>query len=168
MSNLWNLTNEVEKLYIDLSQSVDEETGEINDEEIVKALAVKETEFNDKAIAVATVQRRFESRTKEIAEEIKRLQALKKRSESVSERLKSSLQEACQRLGKTKIDGISAAISFRASQKTVIDDENIIPEEYFNIKITKTPDLTKIKNAINNGENINGAHLENCQNIQIK
>ena len=80
--SLYNLTNDVEKLYSDLMASVDEETGEL-DERISNALAVKEEEFRGKAIAVATVKRRFGSMVDEIDTEIARLTALKKRYKGV-------------------------------------------------------------------------------------
>lgn len=171
MSNLYQLSNEVEKLYSDLIVSVDEETGEINDTEIQNMLAVKEAEFDDKAIAVATVQRRFVARSNEIDEEIKRLMVLKKRSDATAERLRQSLLMACERLGKTKIDGISATISFRKSERVKINDEiNLtgIPDKFIKVKMTKSADKTAIKEALKAGEVIDGASLEEVNNIQIK
>ncbi|MBQ8427409.1 MAG: siphovirus Gp157 family protein [Clostridia bacterium] len=167
MPNLYMLSKDVETLYSDLMNSVNEETGEI-DVDIAGALAVKEEEFDTKAVAVATVMRRFESSEKEIDAEIKRLTALKNRAKAVKERLKSSLSEACQRLGRTKIEGISATIGFRKSEKTVVDNEELLPDDYFNITMTKKPDLTKIKQAIQLGLDVPGAHVETVQNIQIK
>lgn len=167
MANLYTLSREVEMLYVDLLNSVNEETGEV-DVDLTNILAVKDEEFNQKAIAVATVQRRFDSDVSEIDAEIKRLQAMKERARGVSERLKNSLSEACQRLGKDKIDGVSAKISFRKSEKVVAYNEEEIPEEYFNVTMTKKPDLKRIKDAIKNGVEIAGARIDVCNNIQIK
>lgn len=167
MPNLYNLTNDVETLYNSLMASVDEETGEVS-ADIAQALDVKEEEFNGKAVAVATVSRRFGAMVSQIDGEIKRLQALKERAKNTEQRLKQSLAEACQRLGKTKIDGISATISFRRSEKTIVDDETVLPEELFNVTITKKPDLTRIKSIISAGGTVPGAHVETVQNIQIK
>lgn len=171
MSNLYQLSNEVEKLSSDLMASVDEETGEINDMAITEILAVKEAEFNDKAIAVATVQRRFVAQSNKIDEEIKRLTALKKRSEATAKRLEQNLLTACERLGKTKIDGISATISFRKSERVKLNDEiNLtgIPDKFIKVKMTKSADKTAIKEALKAGEVIEGASLEEVNNIQIK
>lgn len=167
VSNLYCLTSDVEQLYKALSDSIDEDTGEVNID-IANALQVKEEEFDKKAIAVATVQRRFKRNVQEIKDEIERLQALKKKVENVSERLENSLSEACQRLGKEKIEGISAVITFRKSTKTIVDDESLLPDEYINVTMIKKPDATKIKKAILSGAHINGAHLEETKNIQIK
>ena len=167
MSSLYTLTNEMEELSNALWDSLDEETGEVDDV-IVNALMVKEEEFNEKAIAVATIQRRFDSRIDEISTEIKRLQAMKKKAENISDRLRQSLINGCERLGKERVDGISASISFRKSERTVIEDESVLPEEFFNVVMTKKPDLTKIKNAIKSGNEVLGARLETIKNIQIK
>ena len=172
MSNLYRLTNEMENLYEMLVNSaemgmVDEETGEI-DERLLTALTCKEEEFNEKAIAVATVCRRFQNTEEQIEAEIKRLTALKKNCVKVQDRLTNSLDTALQKVGKTKIDGISASIGYRKSTKTVIENENDIPEEYFNVTITKKPDLTKIKKSIQAGNEVPGAFLQELNNIQIK
>lgn len=172
MSNLYQLTNEVENLHEILMNSVqmgmvDQETGEI-DERIIKALEVKIEEFDKKAIAVATVSRRFGNFKEQIQAEMKRLKVLLDGCDKVQERLNNSLEDACLRLGKSKIDGISASISFRKSTKTIVDNENLIPEELFNVTMTKKPNLTKIKELIKAGVEIQGVHLEEKQNIQIK
>lgn len=165
--SLYELTNEVENLYLMLEDSIDLETGEI-DEQINKALEVKESEFNDKAVAVATVWRRYQSRLDLLENEIARLTALKNKAKAVQGKLEYSLTTACERLGKEKIEGISANISFRKSDKTIIDNEEIIPEDYFNITMVKKPNLTEIKKAIKNGVEIPGARIETRKNIQIK
>lgn len=167
MTNLYFLSNEVEQLYNELINSVNDETGEIN-VDIANALSVKEAEFDEKAIAVATVSRRFNSQIKLIDEELTRLKLLKDRATSIEQRLKDSLTAACERLGKTNIDGISAKISFKKSTKTIVDNESLLPDEFIKVTMTKKPDLTKIKAVINAGGEVAGAHLETCNNIQIK
>lgn len=164
--NLYCLSKEVENLYEALVNAVDEETGEVNID-VSKALEVKEEEFNQKAIAVATVERRFEVLVKDIEAEINRLTLMKKRYENAGNRLKNSLTEACQRLGKNKVEGIGASISFRTSERTVVD-ETILPEEFFNVTMVKKPDLKRIKAALEYGETIEGAKLEVVRHIQIK
>ena len=49
-----------------------------------------------------------------------------------------------------------------------IVDFDKLPEEYIKTKIEKNPDKVAIKNAIKNGENINGAKIVTNYNIQIK
>ncbi len=61
-----------------------------------------------------------------------------------------------------------ADISFRASEQTVIDNADAVPEEYMTVKTTYTPNKTAIKEAIKAGKEVPGAHLEQKKNIQIK
>lgn len=165
--NLYQLSNELESLYHRIIDSVDEETGEI-DTELANALTVKEEEFDQKAIGVAIVGRRLNTTVDEIDAEIERLTALKKVYKARAERLENAVATACERFGKTKIDGIGARISFRKSERVVIDNETEIPDEFIDVKMTKKPSLTRIKDAIKQGQDVKGARIETVQNLQIK
>ena len=169
MSNLYQLSNEVESLYNQLINGVDEDTGEVLlNNEIAELLKAKEQEFDNKAVAVATVSRRFKARAEEIDEEIKRLKAMKDYAEKTEERLKNALKTACEITGKTKIDGLSARISFTTRDKVEILDDSKIPDEFMQVYITKKPKLTEIKEAIKNGKTVDGAELIKNTTIQIK
>ena len=56
----------------------------------------------------------------------------------------------------------------RDSKKTEIIDESLIPDEYMNTKITKTPDKTAIKKAIEAGTEVAGAQVVDNTTITIK
>ena len=79
-----------------------------------------------------------------------------------------SISNACERLNIDRIDGISATISFRKSEQTIIDNETEIPDEFIAVTMVKKPDKTAIKNAIKSGREIKGAHIETVKNLQIK
>lgn len=165
--SLYNLTAEYQELYNKLWESIDEETGEV-DMAISNALEAKGQQFLEKAVAVATVYRKFDSEIALYEAEIKRLTECKKRLENCRDRLKDNLANACQSVGVEKIDGVYAKISFRTSESVEIDDIDLIPEEYLVIKSEVKPDKTAIKNAIKSGRDIRGVHIEKTQNIQIK
>ena len=167
MGSLYLITRDCQELYDKLIDSLDSETGEI-DGEIANALAVKQEEFENKALNVAGVVRMFENKSDEIDREIERLTAIKDKIDNTVGRLKTSLSTACQTLGFEKIEGIHAKISFRKSEKTVIDNLEEIPQEYKVEKVTYTADKTKIKEALKSGLNVSGAHLEENKSIQIK
>ena len=167
MANLYNLTNDMQELYKKLDDSIDEETGEIDDE-IANALAVKQEEFESKAINVATVIRIFKAKSAEVAAEIERLQAIGEKYDKLIDRLSFNLAKSCIELGFEKIEGMHAAISFRKSEKVIIDDLEALPYEFKTLKTTVSADKKKLKEAIKNGELINGAHIEESKNLQIK
>lgn len=78
MFDIYQLSAEVKDLERQLIDSIDEDTGEI-DTAIMQALSGKREEFNDKAISVAKLTRKFERRKAEIDDEIKGLKLSRKR-----------------------------------------------------------------------------------------
>lgn len=165
--SLFALTGEYQKLYNALMESVNEETGEL-DIDISKELEQVEGEFTAKAVAVATVYRKLKLDSSELDGEIKRLKAIKDRIDKQSDRVKEYLSMACESVGITNISGIYANISFRKSEETVIDNQDLLPAEYIVEKTTYSPDKVKIKAALKAGKEVQGAHIEEKQNIQIK
>lgn len=163
--SLYNLTTEYLNLYNQLIESADDDG--VVDIAISQALVVKEKEFTEKAVAVATVYRKFDNEISLYGQEIKRLQDYKKRLEKCRDKVKENLSTACQSVGIEKINGMYASISFRASESVDIDNIDLIPEEYLTKKVEIKPDKTAIKKAIQSGIEINGAHIEKKQNLQI-
>lgn len=168
--SLYGLSHEYVELYNALIESADEETGEI-DIDISEAFEKIQGAFEEKAISTATVYRILGNYSDEIDKEIKRLQALKKHTESQQEKVERYLTEACERTGVLSLKGIYANISFKTNPpKVVFDDESAIPEEYIveKVKVEKSISKTEIKKAIQNGIKVPGAHLEQERKIQIK
>lgn len=165
--SLYSLTDECRNLYDALMASVDEETGEV-DISLVNALAERQEAWEDKAVAVACVYRSLDEDAARVGREIERLTAMKKRLERERDRVKEGLSAAFTTLGVEKVKGMYADISFRASEQTVIDNADELPEEYMTVKTTYTPNKTAIKEAIRAGKEVPGAHLEQRKNIQIK
>lgn len=168
--SLYGLSREYVELYNALIESADEETGEI-DIDISEAFEKIQGAFEEKAIATATVYRALGKYSKDVDEEIKRLQALKEHADSQQRKVEQYLAEACERTGIVSLKGIYANISFKTNPpKVVFDDEKAIPKEYITekVKIEKSISKTEIKKAIQNGIEVPGAHLERERKIQIK
>ena len=89
-----------------------------------------------------------------------REKAAKNKAESIKNYLSYALNGA-------NFKTTKCALSFRKSERTVIDDIYSIPENFLKYS-EPTANLNEIKKAIKNGEEIKGAHLEETQNIQIK
>ena len=99
-----------------------------------------------------------------LKEEKEAFSAREKAAKNKAESIKNYLSYA---LNGENFKTTRCVLSFRKSEKTVIDDIYSIPEIYLKYAEPKA-DLTEIKKAIKNGEEIKGAHLEEAQNIQIK
>ena len=167
MASLYNLATEYQELYTALVSTADEETGEV-DVDIAAALANVQGTFEEKAIATATVSRMLGNTVEEVSKEIDRLKRLKAHLEREDGRVREYLKRAMEMTGTEKVQGISASISFRRSEQTVIDNEGELPEEYITAKTTYTPNKTAIKTAIKAGNDVPGAHIETVMNLQIK
>lgn len=140
---------------------VDEETGEILDEERLNALLI---ERSRKLEGVALWIKNLESDAAAIKAERdaldKRMKSTENRAKSLREWLKSALE--CQPFETARV-----RVSFRKSESTEID-ESMLDKKWCREKVTYTPDKTAIKNAIKAGQEIAGARLVINQNIQIK
>lgn len=165
--NLYRIGAETQQLYERVIDTLDSETGEV-DLEAVTALEAKKEEFAAAAINYATVVRMLNSRKSEAEAEIKRLKEISDKLGRAVDRMTNTLSAACQSLGFEKINGLTAAISFRKSEQTIIDNAELLPSEFVKEKVTYAPDKTAIKNAIKAGQDVPGAHIETLNNIQIK
>lgn len=81
-------------------------------------------------------------------------------------RMKNSLTKAMVTTGKTKFDTENFKFYIKSSTSTIIDDESAVPDEFckFERKVSKTD----VKNAINAGKEVAGAHLETKEGVVIR
>lgn len=147
---------------------VDLETGEIVDPEQLEALQMERTQklenvalwiknLESDEVALYAQKKAFEEREK----------AVKKKIES----LKNYLVKAT---GGEKFTTTMCAVSFRKSERVMIEDEAAFVEwarmNNDDLLTYKAPtiDKTAVKAAIKNGMQFDGVRLENCINPQIK
>ena len=94
--------------------------------------------------------------------------------ENAAERLKEYMKSAMQATGSEKIETARNRISFRRSEKVMIDDEDVFvqwAQEYNPDLLTykePEPNKTVIKKIIAGGQPIEGCRIEQCMNLQIK
>jgi len=162
MSSIYQLTREAQGLASLLSE------GEITPE-LETSLIINQTELQTKAINYGYVIKSFESDIDTIDSEIKRLQGLKKVRDNAITRMKSALLEAMQVYGIEKVESPTLTLSIRNNQPSVeVLNEIQIDRKFWNEKIVCTLDKVAVKNAIQNGELVEGAVLIRNQSIQIK
>lgn len=165
MSELYKLTGEYIEAYNDLIESVDEETGEVDTALVERLNSIQEL-FEEKAVKVAYVYCKLDGEIEQTDKLLKRLLERKKRLVKSKENVKEYLSASMQNAGVESIKGDYANISFRTSEETVIDDLSMLDDEFFVIK--KEPSKTAIKQAIKQGREVQGAHIEKKKNLQIK
>ena len=113
--------------------------------------------------------KRQEGQVAEIDAEIKRLKALKEARENRLARVKRGYTEFLIATGAKKIETASGNMAVSApTYATEIDSIDDLPDEYKRTTIKVEPDKTAIKQAIQSGHKVPGAHLEARQSIRIK
>lgn len=164
MSNLYKLSNEYMKAFNDVCNSADEE-GEVYTA-LVEQLTAIQGEFEQKALNTYYVCCMIDGEIEQTEKILKRLTLRSKRLKKAKERVKEYLLVSMQNAGVESIKGDYANISFRASEQVVIDNISVLEDEFFVIK--KEPDKNAIKQAIKQGREVIGAHIEKKKNINIK
>lgn len=146
----------------DLLKCVDLETGEIIDEEKLKAL---EMERDKKIEGVILWRKDIMAEAEAIGNEIRNLSARKKVLDRQAESLKGFTEYA---LAGEKFKTARCSVSYRKSASIVFDDINKVPKAYMKELKDEWFSKTLIKEAIERGETVDGSHLEEKMNIQIR
>jgi hypothetical protein len=157
---LYNITEN----YNELLKKIELAEGEIS-EEINQELEINEKQLQSKSIAYLSVIKNKESLTMQIDEEIKRLQALKKHHTSISNNLKNRLLNAVNLFGAFEVG--FTKFSTRKSKAVIVEDVNSLPKDFKVIKVTEQADKKAIKQALENGEIIEGCTIQENKNLKI-
>ena len=151
--NLYEINAEIMKC-------IDEETGEILDEAYLNDLQIAEEE---KIENIALWIKNLKAEAEALKKEKQSFDERKKRAESKAESLQKYLSNY---LSGKKFNTSKVAISWRQSESVVIDDPSKVPQDF----IEYEPKINKadIKDVIKSGVKVEGCHLEEKNNIQIK
>lgn len=160
---LYQISEEQQRLNAMLEESGGELTPEIEE-----ALAINRDNLQVKAEGYATSILKYKAMAEMIANESKRLAAMKKTCENICDNMKKRLAKAMQDFEINGIEAGTMKLSLRKSTSVVIDDDLNIPADC--IKVETSIDKTKVKEhlkALKEGETI-GAHLETNYSLQIR
>lgn len=159
--SLYNITEDQR-----LINAMLEETGGELTPEIEEAMMITEENFISKAEAYGATISEYDAQAEACAQEIKRLQAFKKTCENVSKRMKERISDAMMTFDKDKVTAGTFRFSFRKSTAVVVENEELIPEEYF--RTERTICRKELMYALKAGEVIAGAMIETRQTLQMR
>ncbi len=160
-----NTLHSIKKDYLDLINEVEGMEGELTPE-IEYKLKINKTELQSKAIAYHSIILSKDAFTMQIDNEIKRLQALKKRNVNLVSKLKNSLLSAVETFGEFTIG--TNTFGIRKSERVEVEDVNLLPKEYKTIKVTEQANKIEIKKALKQGKEINYTYIVEQYNLKIK
>ena len=142
---------------------LDEETGEILSADELHAV---EAEAAEKIEATALYLRELDAEAKAAKEEADRMLARVKSMQKRSDYLKAKLLDALHATGKVKTGRVT--VSIRTTQAVAVDEGANLPEAYTTVKTTVSPNKVAIKQALLDGVEVPGCHIEERESVQIR
>lgn len=143
---------------------------DLPEEVIADTLEAESGDLIEKGINVAKVFRNLESLANQIKEAEAQMAARRKAIENRAANLKNYLKANMEECGIQKIESPWFVISIRKNPEAlVIDNEQAIPFSFFKeIPATYQLDKNACKQAIKDGEDIPGCHLERSTRLEVK
>lgn len=142
---------------------VDEETGEILSSDALHAV---EAQAAEKIEATALYLRELDAEAKAAKEEADRMLARVKSMQKRSDYLKAMLLDALHATGKVKTGRVT--VSIRTTKAVEIAEGADLPEAYTTVKTTVSPNKVAIKQALLDGVEVPGCHIEERESVQIR
>ena len=159
MKNLFNIDAELYEVYNEIENNGGEMTPELE-----ATLEITEAERLTKGEGYVYVIKQLRSQSDMIKSEIKRLQELAKRYENSADKLADTLLQSVVAHGQIKTALVT--ISSRKSKAVSITDESLLGAEFMRIKTE--PNKTLIKEAIESGQEVQGALIVENYSLNIR
>lgn len=160
---------EITGQYLELLNMAEDE--DVDAETLATTMEMIEDDFEDKADGYAKIMKELEYGAKNLAEEIKRLQARKKSLEGKRDRMETCLQSAMTACGKPKFKTELFSYSIKKNPPSLVMDVTDLDEIPPYYLVQKDPEINKaaIKEALKNGEDVGGiAHLSQGESLLIR
>lgn len=159
MKNLFNIDADLFALYNEIENNGGEMTTELETQ-----LEITEAERMTKGEGYVYVIKQLRSQAELLKAEAKRLQEIAKHYEASAEKLADRLLQSVIAHGAIKTDFVS--ISTRKSKSVSITDESLLGAEYLRIKTE--PNKTAIKEALEAGQEVQGALIVENYSLNIR
>lgn len=163
MATLYDLQGE----YLDLLLLA--EDPDVDPQLIVDTMEALEGEIEEKADGYAMVMRDLEEQEQALKNEIDRLALRKAAVYNNRQTMKKALEAAMRVTGKTKFKTTLFSFNIQRNPVSVVVDVpwTKLPEDYLKYKDPEI-DKTKLKKALQDGAEIEGAHLVQTESLRIK
>lgn len=142
------------------------ENGDLTDEQFRDSLMELEETKIEKCSNAIRYLNMMKHNIEDMKAEEKRIATMRKTLESRIKIIENVFTYALSEMGDKEVITRYGIMKIRKNPPSVvIDDETKIPAKYTTQKIIITPDKTKIKKAIQNGEKVTGAHIEHGKGL---
>lgn len=168
MSTLYELKTE----YLMLMQMIDDDPDGEDSEIVLDSWEAIDGEFEIKAENTAHVINELKTDAAKFELEIKRLQQKKKSLENYAERLKKKLEEVMITMDKPKFKTELYSFNIQNNPKSVKFTENLdvsnVPAAYFKDRTADDIRKSAVKEALENGEELEWAELIQTKGLRIR
>ena len=166
--NIYRLNNKVVALRDQLLNSVDED-GEV-DAQLLAYFEESKTDLQEGCLQFGQMIKSIEAYIQAVEAEQTRLKELGDRLKNKAEKAKETLTRYMEENGLKKLENPNVTIKISPSVKTIIDNPSEVPQDFKRLetKVEEKIDKKAIKESIQSGHEVTGAHLEECKNINIK
>ena len=157
METMYSLTQDYKEL-LNLAGSMDEDELQTFNDTLEAILG----EIEVKADGYAVVLAEIEGRINTVNREIGRLEAIESALSNTRRRMIDRLKTAMEEIGtkEIKTDLHRFKIVGNGGKQPMDIDEGCVPEEYIKKEVKMSPDKDKIRKALESGERLTFAHLE--------
>lgn len=145
-------------------------TDEDMDQEVLEdTLQSLELARDEKAEGYAKIMKQLEAQVDAINTEEKRLADKRKVLENRHARMKQVLEQSFSLWEVDKIKGTIFTVSVQNNPPSVvIEDENIVPEQFVSVETVKKIDRKSILQALKDGEVIDGCSIKQTRSLRIR
>ena len=159
---LYELTEDY-KYLLSLAEDPDTDPEVLQD-----TLEAMDGEIEYKADGYAKIIRQLEHDSAALDSEMKRIRNRKATLEKNIDRMKAALKIAMEETGKTKFKTELFSFGIQKNKASVvIDDWKLLPHDFLKVQ-DPVPDKTAIYEALRDGFELNGAHLEQSTSLRIR
>jgi hypothetical protein len=159
MKNLFNIDAELFQVYNEIENNGGEMTPDLE-----AALEISEAERLTKGEGYVYVIKQLKSQSELLKAEAKRLLEIAKQYENSADKLADRLLQSVIAHGQIKTAFVT--ISSRKSKSVHLTDEKLLPAEFLRIKTE--PNKTAIKEALESGQEVQGALIVENYSLNIR
>ena len=171
MTTLYDYGNQLSET-VEMIQDLLSEGVSTDDErvqELLEKMVSDETDWESKAINVAKFLNQLSLDVVQIESEIERLTKKKKSNESARKNLHDLLMWQMETFGKTEIKNPLLTIKVKENPPSlIVEREDLVPDKFKAKKEVVTVNKNAIKQALKDGEIIDGVKLINIKKLTIK
>lgn len=144
------------------------EDPDTDPEVLADTLEAMDGEIEYKADGYAKVIRQLEYDSAALDSEMKRIRNRKTSLDRNITRMKQALKDSMEAIGKTKFKTELFSFGIQKNKASVvIDDWKLLPHDFLKVS-DPVPDKTAIYEALKDGFELNGAHLEQTTSLRIR